>query len=108
MQITDHQLDRVFHALSDTTRRNILERVRAQDETVNSIASGFNISLPAVSKHIKVLENAGLISRRREGRMRYCHAEPRMMDDALQWLNYYQKFWNTRLDGLQSLLEQND
>ena len=106
MQPTDHQLDRVFHALSDTTRRHILERIRSQDETVNNLAMNFEISLPAVSKHLKVLEKAGLISRRRDGQKRFCHVEPAMMESALQWLEYYQSFWNSRLENLKTLLEQ--
>ena len=108
MHSTEQQLDKVFKALSDSTRRSILLRIRESDETVNEIASQFNISLPAVSKHLKVLEHAGLISRIKDGRKRMCHAEPRLLDDALGWLEFYQSFWNTRLDNLKTFIEQNN
>ena len=108
MQLTDAQLDRLFHALADSSRRRILMRIRERDEIVNSIAAEFDISLPAVSKHLKVLERAGLISRRKEGQKRFCHAEPDMMNDALAWLEFYQSFWNTRLENLKSHLEDPD
>ena len=106
MTLNEQQLDRVFQALSDTTRRNILLRIREQDQTVNAIAGEYEMSLPAVSKHLKVLENAGLISRIKQGRKRLCHVEPKMLDDALAWLEFYQSFWNERLDNLKELLEQ--
>lgn len=99
------ELDLLFHALSDSTRRKILMRVRESDRTVNDIASQFNISLPAVSKHLKVLDRAGLISRRKQGRRRICHAEPRKLRDAAQWLDFYQRFWNERLDNLKRYME---
>ena len=108
MHLTEPQLDRLFHALADRTRRQILMRIREQDETVNSIAADFEISLPAVSKHLKVLEQAGLLSRRKEGQKRFCHAEPDMMNDALAWLEFYQSFWNARLNNLKSQLESGD
>ena len=71
------QLDQVFHALSDTTRRKILIQIRDEDKTVNDIASKFKISLPAISKHLKVLESAGLISRVKQGQKRLCHSRMR-------------------------------
>ena len=106
MQLNEQQLDRVFQALSDTTRRNILMQIREQDQTVNNIASQFQISLPAVSKHLKVLERAGLISRKKDGRKRLCHAEPELLTESLAWLNFYQSFWNDRLDNLKTFIEQ--
>ncbi len=107
MLSNEQQLDKVFRALSDSTRRRILMQIRDHDHTVNDIASEFEISLPAVSKHLKVLENAGLISRIKEGRKRLCHVEPKMLDGALAWLEFYQSFWNQRLDSLKELLEHN-
>lgn len=106
MKANNHQLDRVFQALSDTTRRNILIQVREQDQSVNDIASQFEISLPAVSKHLKVLERAGLISRRKDGRKRLCHVEPELLAEPLAWLEFYQSFWNDRLDNLKAFIEQ--
>ncbi len=105
MTSSEQQLDRVFQALSDSTRRNILLQIREQDLTVNDIASQFEISLPAVSKHLKVLEQAGLISRQKQGRKRLCHAEPELLAEPLAWLEYYQSFWSERLDNLKELLE---
>jgi len=99
-------LDRVFQALSDSTRRGILQQIREQDLAVNDIAAQFSISLPAVSKHLGVLERAGLVRRIKHGRQRICHAEPRMLDDALAWLEFYQQFWDHRLDTLKQVVEQ--
>ena len=106
MQFNDQQLDTVFQALSDSTRRRILMQIRENDETVNAIAAQHQMSLPAVSKHLKVLERAGLISRIKDGRKRICHAEPRLLNDALGWLEFYQSFWSTRLDHLKSYIER--
>ena len=108
MQTTDKQLDRVFQALSDSTRRSILLQVREQDETVNNIACKFKISLPAISKHLKVLERAGLISRKKQGRNRICHAEPALMRDAMDWLEFYQAFWDQRLNNLKHFIEDKE
>ena len=105
MQTTDQQLDRVFQALSDTTRRNILMQIREHDETVNNIAAEFEISLPAVSKHLNVLEKAGLLTRTKDGRKRICHVEPALMRDATQWLEFYQRFWTERLNNLKDFIE---
>ena len=106
MQPTEQQLDRVFQALSDSTRRNILMQIRERDESVNNIASKFQISLPAVSKHLKVLQQAGLISRRKDGQKRICHAEPALIRDATHWLEFYQEFWDQRLSNLKQYIEE--
>ena len=105
MTISDSQLDTLFHALSDRTRRAILMNVRNGDRSVNEVAAQFEISLPAVSKHLDKLERAGLITRRKEGRRRLCHAEPSMLENATAWLDYYQSFWNERLDDLRKFVE---
>ena len=106
MALQDHKLDRLFHALSDTTRRGILMRVRESDKTVNEIAAQFDISLPAVSKHLSVLEEAGLLSRHKQGRKRICHVEPQQLQNAADWLEFYQSFWNDRLDNLKDFIEK--
>lgn len=103
---TDEKLDQLFQALSDSTRRSILLKIRDQDHNVNEIASEFNISLPAVSKHLNILERAGLISRQKLGRQRICRVQPERLRDAYEWLEFYQKFWNDRLDQLKQLIEQ--
>jgi len=101
----DHELNRLFQALSDTTRRGILMRIREGDRTVNDIASQFDISLPAVSKHLSILERAGLLTRRKEGRKRICHVEPKQLQNATEWLEFYQSFWSERLENLRKIIE---
>jgi len=105
MRTQDRELDRLFQALSDTTRRGILMRIREGDRTVNDVASQFDISLPAVSKHLTILERAGLLTRRKEGRKRICHVEPRQLQSATEWLDFYQRFWNEQLENLKQFVE---
>ena len=106
MTMRERQLDLLFHALSDTTRRGILMQVRGQDRSVNEIAAQFTISLPAVSKPLNVLEQAGLINRRKRGRMRICHADPEQLNTATEWLEFYQGFWSENLENLKQFIEQ--
>ena len=105
MDPQDQELDRLFRALSDTTRRGILMRIRGGDRTVNDVASQFDISLPAVSKHLTILERAGLLTRRKEGRNRICHVEPKQLQNATEWLEFYQSFWNEQLENLKQFVE---
>jgi DNA-binding transcriptional ArsR family regulator len=100
------QLDSVFGALSDATRRAILERLALGEVTVTELASPFASSLPAVSKHLRVLEEAGLIDRRRYGRQRICSLKPAAMDGAAEWLDYYRRFWTARFDALDQVLKE--
>lgn len=97
-------LNTIFHALGDSTRRQMLEQLSRGERTVTELAEPFDISLAAVSKHIKALENAGLISREVRGRTHTCRLEPQRLATAHQWLSGYQKFWNSRLDRLEKLL----
>jgi DNA-binding transcriptional ArsR family regulator len=97
-------LDQVFGALADPTRRAILERLTRGEETVTALAAPFPSSLPAISKHLRVLEGAGLIVRRKSGRRRICRIEPAAMNDAAAWIDYYRRFWMERLDALETLL----
>jgi DNA-binding transcriptional ArsR family regulator len=99
------QLDLVFHALSDGTRRSILRFVSQQEHSVGAIAEQFPISLAAVSKHLKVLDEAALISRRREGRSQVVSLNAQSLRPAEQWLAYYENFWTQQLDALQTYLE---
>ncbi len=99
-------LDRVFHALADPTRRAMLQRIAGGDCSVSDLAQPFNMSLAAVSKHITVLESAGLLRRKKEGRTSWCSLEPKGLRAAEAWLRYYEKFWNTRLDALESILKK--
>ncbi len=83
----------------------MLERLRKGELTVGSLATPFNMSLPAVSKHVKILENAGLVSRAVEGREHYCRLTPKALQTAAAYLDHYRTFWNQRLDSLARFLE---
>lgn len=102
------QLDAVFHALGDATRRRMLGELAAGERTVGELAAPFAISLAAASKHIKALENAGLIRREVRGRTHLCRLEPGPLASAHQWLGFYERFWTTRLDILDRLLREDD
>lgn len=93
----DDPLSRIFAALADPTRRSILSRLATADATVNEIAEPYEMSLPAVSKHLKVLEQAGLISRTRNAQYRPCRLEADQLKEATEWLNEYRKFWEANL-----------
>lgn len=93
-------LDLTFAALADPTRRAILARLSAGEATVSELAAPFAISLPAISRHLKVLEQAALIARRREGQTRRCRLDPRPLGDAAQWLALQRDFWEASLDRL--------
>jgi len=101
----DH-LSATFSALSDPTRRAILARLALGETSVSELAEPFDMSLPAVSKHLKVLEHAGLISRSREAQWRPCKIEPEALRDVDSWLEDYRKLWNERFDRLDDYLKQ--
>ena len=105
VESSDRQLDTVFHALSDSTRRAILREVSLQRRTVGQLAQPFAMSLAAVSKHLKVLEAAELIKRERRGSFQFVSLRAEAMKTAQQWLTFYEQFWTERLDTLQALLE---
>src|ERR671918_780661 len=100
------QLDSVFHALGDATRRQMLRDLTNGERTVGQLAQPFSISLAAASKHIKALENAGLIRREVRGRTHLCHLEAGPLASAHRWLNYYERYWSDRLDLLERLLRE--
>ena len=97
-------LSRVFSALSDPTRRGILTCLRAGDATIGTLADPFDMSLAAVSKHVQVLERAGLVSREKRGREQVVSLEAEPLRQATTWTVQYQDFWHERLDVLESLL----
>lgn len=99
-------LNATFAALADPTRRRILESLSHQQMRVTDLAEPFAMSLPAVSKHLRVLEDAGLLKRSRMGREHHIELEPRPMKDALQWIEQYRKFWEGSLDALAAYLEE--
>lgn len=103
---SDPALDHVFHALADPTRRRIVEQLARRERTVMDLARDFTISQPAVTKHLNVLAEAGVITRRRDGRLRYCRLHLSALDASLDWLGRYRRLWNDRLDALEALLAE--
>jgi DNA-binding transcriptional ArsR family regulator len=99
-------LDRTFGALADPTRRRILEHLAGGDRCVTDLAKPHRMSLPAVSKHLRVLENAGLVRRQRDGRVHRLKLETKPMQEALAWIAEYRKFWETSFDRLDEYLKQ--
>jgi DNA-binding transcriptional ArsR family regulator len=99
-------LNRTFAALADPTRRRILEHLAQGDRCVTDLAKPYRMSLPAVSKHLRVLERAGLISRQRRGRVHQLKLEAKPMKNAQQWIEEYRRFWEKNLDRLDNYLNQ--
>jgi DNA-binding transcriptional ArsR family regulator len=106
--VSEAGLDRIFQALSDSTRRAILRQVAQGEQTITELARPHCLTFAAVSKHLKVLETAHLIGRRRNGSFQMISLNPEALKTADQWLRYYQRFWSTRLDALKNLLEEKD
>ena len=102
---TDAALDATFGALADPTRRAILLRLVDGEKSVTELAAPFTISLPAISRHLRVLEEAGLLIRRRDGRTHYLTLAPLPMQAAADWLAFYHRFWDNSLDALAELVE---
>jgi DNA-binding transcriptional ArsR family regulator len=102
----EQHLSVLFSALSDPTRRAILSRLAHEGEaTISDLARPFTMSLPAISKHIRVLEQAGLLEREVRGREHRCRLQPRPLKDAVDWLAEYRQYWEGRLDALARYLE---
>jgi DNA-binding transcriptional ArsR family regulator len=99
-------MDQVFHALGDATRRHMLRDLAGGERTVSQLAEPFAMSLAAASKHIKALENAGLIRREVRGRTHVCRLEAGPLASAHEWLSFYERFWSSRLDVLERLLRE--
>jgi DNA-binding transcriptional ArsR family regulator len=100
------RLSTVFAALADPTRRSILQRLRSGPVPVKKLAGSFKISGPAVSKHLKVLERAGLIARGREAQRRPCHLRAKPLKQATEWMTHYRRFWEQGLDRLDAYLQE--
>ncbi|GAB4234483.1 MAG: metalloregulator ArsR/SmtB family transcription factor [Ekhidna sp.] len=98
----------VFQAIADPTRRDILEILSNQSRNVNELADSFKISRPAVSKHLRILKECGLLRMEKKGRERWCHAQFDALADVAMWVNQYRLFWNDRLDRLENLLKEED
>ncbi|MBI3133731.1 MAG: winged helix-turn-helix transcriptional regulator [Bacteroidetes bacterium] len=96
----------VFQAIADPTRRAIIHMLASQDLNLNAVAENFDVSRPAISKHIKILTECGLVTIRQEGRERYCEARLEKLNEVSDWVTQYKKFWNQKLDALELYLEQ--
>ena len=106
VKYSDEHLDLVFSALGDRTRRAILGRLASRPGTVTELAEPFEMSLPAVSKHLRVLFDAGLIQRERDGRLHRCSLEPGSLRPANDWIQQYRRFWEESFDSLEEYLER--
>jgi DNA-binding transcriptional ArsR family regulator len=106
----DHtlDLDNIFGSLADPTRRDILRRVAGHTMSVSEVAAPYDLSLAAVSKHLKILERARLIMKRRRGKEQIVQLAPYAFKDASEYLEWYRSLWEQRLDALEELLQQDD
>jgi DNA-binding transcriptional ArsR family regulator len=102
------RLDAVFQALADPTRRAMLRDLATHPRTVSELAAPFDISLAGASKHIQVLERAGLIQREIQGRVHTCRIDARPLHAGAEWIRHYERFWNQKLDALEALLRAED
>src|SRR5258708_25612224 len=108
VELQTPEMNSVFHALGDVTRRHMLRDLAGGERTVSQLAEPFAISLAAASKHIKVLESAGMIRREVRGRTHLCRLEPGPLASAYQWLGFYERFWADRFDVLERLLREEE
>jgi DNA-binding transcriptional ArsR family regulator len=104
--MVDNRLDAVFHALADPTRRGMLASLALGEKSVGELAEPFAMSFAGASKHVKVLEDAGLLKRRKAGRTHVITLEAKPLEEAERWLRQWEKFWAARLDRLEALIER--
>ncbi len=104
--LTSEQLDRTFAALADPTRRSILARLALGETSVKELAEPFKMTPPAVTKHLKVLENAGLIERSRTAQWRPCRLQAKPLREASEWMEQYRRYWEDSFDRLDAYLKQ--
>lgn len=102
---SDARLDLAFAALAHPIRRGILARLALGETTVAELAGPFKVSAPAISKHMRILREAGLLSRKKQGRVHRCRLEARRLKEAQAWIEHQRKFWNERLDALDRYLQ---
>ena len=103
--MSEDKLSLIFAALADPTRRAMLERLSSGEATVNELAKPFEMSLPAISKHLKVLEKSGLIERSRDAQWRPCRIRPETLKEANNWIEHYRHFWEESFDRLDDYLK---
>ena len=104
--MVENRLDTTFHALSDPTRRGMLANLALGEKSIGELGEPFRMSFAGAAKHVKVLESAGLIRRRKEGRKQVCSLEAKPLEEAERWLRQWEKFWTLRLDRLEALIEE--
>jgi DNA-binding transcriptional ArsR family regulator len=103
--MVEERLDSTFRALADPTRRGMLASLALGDRSIGELAEPLHMSFAGASKHVKVLEDAGLVARRKDGRNQIIRLEAKPLEEAERWLRQWEKFWNVRLDRLQALVE---
>lgn len=96
----------VFQAIADPTRRDIIELLSSHPQNVNELADNFQISRPAISKHLRILRECGLVTMKKQGRERYCHPNLDKLGEIALWVHQYRRFWNNSLDKLEALLKE--
>lgn len=104
--MVEQRLDSIFHALADPTRRGMLASLALGDKSIGELGEPFAMSFAGAAKHVKVLEGAGLIARRRAGRRQMCTLKAAPLAEAQRWLRQWEKFWNVRLDRLEAIIER--
>lgn len=104
--MVDYRLDSTFHALADPTRRGMLASLALGERSIGELGEPFRMSFAGAAKHVKVLESAGLIERRRAGRRQICTLKAKPLEEAERWLRQWEKFWTVRLDRLEAAIEQ--
>src|SRR5687768_10871106 len=106
VQYSDVRLDASFAALSDATRRGVLERLGRGDASITELAGSFRMTLTGMRKHVGVLEQAGLVTTEKVGRVRTCRLGPRRLEDETAWIESYRKLWDARFDELDKVVEE--
>ncbi len=107
MVINDNQLNLIFGALSDETRRHMLMRLSGGDMNIKTLAEPYKMSQPAISKHVRVLERAGLVEKTQQGRESIIRANPTLVQHAGDWIAYYMQFWQEQFDAVEAHLQHN-
>jgi DNA-binding transcriptional ArsR family regulator len=103
---SDQQLSQIFSALSDSTRRAMIARLAKEEMSVADLSKPFDMTKSAITKHLKVLENAGLLGRTIEGRVHRCRLKANPLAEVSEWITFYEKFWNKKLDALDAYLAE--
>lgn len=104
----EQHLSQIFSALSDPTRRAMLVRLRKEEMSVADLSQPFNMTKSAITKHVKILENAGLLKRTIDGRVHYCRLDAKPLKHASDWMKFYERFWNNKFDALDTFLKKED